>query len=80
MAVLNQGTRPSPSEFYWELYGAAEIGAVMWDDPVALAVGAVFVPIIVVLGLFRLAALKRAKDLPPRQDNWAASHDLRTPQ
>ena len=52
----------------------------MWDDPVALAVGAVFVPIIVVLGLFRLAALKRAKDLPPRQDNWAASHDLRTPQ
>ena len=41
----------------------------MWDDPVALAVGAVFVPIIVVLGLLRLAALKRAKDLPPRQHN-----------
>ena len=67
----------SPVTFY---FGAAEMGAVMWDDPVALAVGAVFIPIIVVLGLFRLAALKRAKDLPPRQDDWASSHDLRTPQ
>ena len=47
----------------------------------ALIVGAVFVPTIVVLGLFRLAALKRAKDLPPPQlDEWAASHELRTPK
>ena len=79
LAVAGFGSRnpASPVEFY---FGAAEIGAVMWDDPVALAVGAVFVPIIVVLGLFRLAALKRAKDLPARQDNWVASRDLRTPQ
>jgi hypothetical protein len=53
----------------------------MWDDLVALVVGAVFVPIIVVLGLFRLAALKRAKDLPPPHvDEWAASRDLQTPR
>lgn len=53
----------------------------MWDDLTALMVGAVFIPIIVVLGLFRLAALKRAKDLPPPQtDEWAASHDLQTPR
>jgi len=39
------------------------------------------IPIIVVLSLFRLAALKRPKDLPPPQaDEWAASHDLQTPR
>ena len=53
----------------------------MWDDLLALVVGAVFVPTIVVLGLFRLAALKRAKDLPPLQDHeWASSHELQSPR
>ena len=53
----------------------------MWDDLTALIVGAVFIPVIVVLGLFRLAALQRAKDLPPPPaDEWAASRDLQTPQ
>ena len=63
------------------LSGAAETGAAMWDDLMALAVGAVFIPTIVVLGVFRLAALRRAKDLPQvRADEWAASHDLQRPQ
>ena len=61
--------------------GAIDPGVAMWDDLMALVVGVVFVPIIVVLGLFRLAALKRSKDLrPPQVDEWAASHDLRTPK
>jgi len=55
--------------------------AVMWDDLLALVVGVVFVPAIVVVGLFGLAALKRAKDLPPLQaDEWAASNELQTPR
>jgi hypothetical protein len=53
----------------------------MWDDLWTLVVGAVFIPIVVVFGLFRLAALKRPRDLPPRQINeWAASRDLQTPK
>jgi hypothetical protein len=53
----------------------------MWDDLMALVVGAVFIPTIVVLGLFRLAALKRPEDLsPPQIDKWAASHELKTPK
>jgi hypothetical protein len=61
--------------------GAADPGVAMWDDLMALVMGAVFIPTIVVLGLFRLAALKRPKDLPPPQvDEWAASHELRTPK
>jgi hypothetical protein len=53
----------------------------MWDDLLALFVGAIFIPTIVVIGLFRLAALKRPKDLPPRQvSEWAASRDLQTPK
>jgi hypothetical protein len=53
----------------------------MWDDLLALVVGVVFVPAIVVVGLFGLAALKRAKDLPPLQaDEWAASNELQTPR
>jgi hypothetical protein len=52
----------------------------MWDDFWTLVVGTVFIPIIVVFGLFRLAALNRAKDRPPPQvDEWAASQDLRKP-
>jgi hypothetical protein len=51
----------------------------MWDDLLTLAVGAVFVPIIVVLGLFRLAALKRAEHLPPHAVEWM-SQDSRTPK
>jgi hypothetical protein len=73
---LEPGThRPS---FIW---GSRKTGAAMWDDLwTTLAVGAVFIPIVVVFGLFRLAALKRPKDLPPSQvDEWAASRDLRKP-
>jgi hypothetical protein len=58
---------------------AASSGAVMWTM-VALVTAAVLIPTIVVLGLFRLAALKRAKDLPPPQaDEWTASQELQTP-
>jgi len=53
----------------------------MWDDLLALAVGAVFIPTIVMFGLFRLAAFKRPKNLPRRRVNeWAASRDLQTPK
>jgi hypothetical protein len=45
----------------------------MWDDLLALAVGVVVIPTIVVLGLFRLAGLKRVEDVrpPPQLDEWA---------
>ena len=33
----------------------------MWDDLWTMVVGAVFIPIVVVFGLFRLAALKRPR-------------------
>lgn len=53
----------------------------MWDDLMALVVGVVFIPTIVVLGLFRLAALKRPKDLPASQvGEWTASRELKTPK
>jgi len=53
----------------------------MWDELAAMMIGAVFIPIVVVLGLFRLAALKRSRDLPPPQiDEWAASRDLQAPK
>ena len=38
-------------------------GDVMLDDLVALTAAVIVIPIIVVFGLFRLAALKRARDL-----------------
>jgi hypothetical protein len=60
--------------------GQSETGAAMWDDIWTLFVGTVFIPIIVVFGLFRLAASRRAKDLPrPQANEWAASQDLRKP-
>jgi len=75
---LELGTRPRLTEF---TPGRQTSGAAMWDDLLALFVGAVFIPAIVVLGLFRLAALKRPKDLPLRQVNeWAESRDLQTPK
>ncbi|MBR1192043.1 hypothetical protein JQ634_03725 [Bradyrhizobium sp. AUGA SZCCT0240] len=47
----------------------------------ALATAAVSIPAIVVLGLFRLAELKRAEDLetPPHVDEWLASEELHSP-
>ena len=46
---------------------------------VALVTAAVLTPAIVVLGLFRLAGLKRVEDLQPSPepevDEWAASHE-----
>jgi len=53
----------------------------MWTL-MAVVTAAVLIPTIVVLGLFRLAELKRAEDLrtPPRVDEWAASHELQTPK
>lgn len=54
------------------------------DDLVALMVGVVVIPIIVVFGLFRLAALKRARarDLKtsPVVTEWLASDELHTPK
>ncbi|MBR1201065.1 hypothetical protein JQ574_34265 [Bradyrhizobium sp. AUGA SZCCT0158] len=47
----------------------------------ALVTAAVSIPTIVVLGLFRLAELKRAEDLetPPQVDEWLASEELHSP-
>ena len=57
-------------------------GDVMSDDLVALTVAVVVIPIIVVFGLFRLAALKKARDLKasPEVTEWLASGELHTPQ
>jgi hypothetical protein len=54
----------------------------MWTSLLALSAIAVVLPAIVVIGLFRLAALKRPDDLkrPPQADEWASSHELQTPE
>jgi hypothetical protein len=46
----------------------------------ALVTAALLIPVIVVLGLFRLAGLKRVEDLqPPQVDEWTtASRELKT--
>jgi hypothetical protein len=53
----------------------------MWT-PVALCAAAVLTPPIVVLVLFRLAALKRADDLKvsPDADEWASCSELKSPK
>jgi hypothetical protein len=52
----------------------------MWDDLLALVVGAVFVPTVIVLGLFRFTALKRVTDLRSRPvEEWTASQELHRP-
>ena len=53
----------------------------MWTSLLALS-AAVVLPAIVVVGLFRLAALKRPDDhkRPPQADEWASSHELQTPE
>ena len=43
----------------------------------ALVTAAALIPVIVVLGLFRLAGLKRVEDLRPQADEWARSQDRR---
>jgi hypothetical protein len=50
----------------------------MWTL-MALVTAAVLIPTIVVIGLFKLAALKRAQDFPPQFDRWTSSRDLQTP-
>jgi len=52
----------------------------MWDDLdlVVLGVAVVVIPIVVVFGLFRLAALKRAEKFPPVSE-WEAQ-EFRTPK
>ena len=54
----------------------------MLDDLVALTAAVIVIPIIVVFGLFRLAALKRARDLKasPEVTEWLTSDELNTPQ
>jgi hypothetical protein len=42
---------------------------------VALVTAAALIPVIVVLGLFRLAGLKRVEDLRTPDDEWARSQD-----
>ena len=53
----------------------------MWTSLAALSV-AILLPAIIVIGLFKLAALKRPDDLkpPPEGDEWASSQELRTPK
>jgi len=53
----------------------------MWMSLMALC-AAILLPAIIVIGLFKLAALKRPDDLkpPPRGDEWAASQELQTPK
>jgi hypothetical protein len=45
-------------------------------------IAAILLPAIIVVGLFKLAALKRPGDLkaPPQGDEWASSHELQTPK
>ena len=59
----------------------SKTGAAMWTSLLAF-VAAAAVPAIVVIGLFRLAALKRPDDLkaPSQADEWASSHELQTPK
>jgi hypothetical protein len=46
----------------------------------ALVATALLIPTVAV-GLFRLAELKRPEDAPPPPvDEWAASHELQTPE
>ncbi|MBR1200730.1 hypothetical protein JQ634_33970 [Bradyrhizobium sp. AUGA SZCCT0240] len=54
----------------------------MWTSLLALSATAIVLPAIVVVGLFRLAALKRPGDLkaPSQADEWASSHELQTPK
>jgi hypothetical protein len=51
----------------------------MFDNLVALVVVVFVFPSVVVFGLFRLAALKRADDFPPHVAEWSAP-DLRAPK
>jgi len=53
----------------------------MWMSLMALC-AAILIPAITVIGLFKLAALKRPDDLkpPPGGDEWAASQELQTPK
>jgi len=51
----------------------------MLENLMALVVAVLLIPTIVVLGLFRLAALTRAEDLPPHTAEWA-EQDFRTPR
>ena len=70
------GTPTAQSEFR---SGQLDPGEAMLEI-LALATAAVVVPVIVVLGLFRLAGLKRVEDLqpPPHADEWTASHEPKT--
>ncbi|MBR1156368.1 hypothetical protein [Bradyrhizobium sp. JYMT SZCCT0428] len=54
----------------------------MWTSLQALCAAAIVLAAIVVVGLFRLAALKRPDDLkaPSQADEWASSHELQTPK
>jgi hypothetical protein len=54
-------------------------GVAMWE---LLAFGAatVLVPMVVVLILFRLASLKRAKDVEPAPHELTLSRELRAPE
>lgn len=48
----------------------------------ALSAAAIVLAVIVVVGLFRLAALKRPGDVKatPKAGEWASSHDLQAPK
>jgi len=54
----------------------------MWTSLLAFSAAAIALAAIVVIGLFRLAALKRPDDLKPspQADDWTASRDLQTPK
>ncbi|MBR1237988.1 hypothetical protein [Bradyrhizobium sp. AUGA SZCCT0182] len=54
----------------------------MWTSLLALSAAAIVLAAIVVVGLFRLVALKRPVDLkaPSQADEWACSHELQTPK
>jgi hypothetical protein len=55
----------------------------MWRDLVLLAAAALIPIVILVLGIFKLAALKRPVDLnleaPPQANGWASSSELQSP-
>lgn len=70
--------RPPPAIDSW----GSKTGAAMWTSLLAYSAAAIVLAAIVVVGLFRLAALKRPDDLkaPSQADEWASSHELQTPK
>jgi hypothetical protein len=58
---------PEPARGRFRFMGGRKITGAAMLELVALVTAATLIPVIVVLGLFRLAGLKRLEDLQPPQ-------------